>query len=361
VTKRYGQVLALDDFSLQVEAGEFCVLVGPSGCGKTTCLRLINRLLDPDEGCIRIDGVDIASLRPEHLRRQIGYVIQSVGLFPHMTVAENIGVVPRLLHWPPDRIRARVDELLHLVSLEPSRYRDAYPRQLSGGEAQRVGVARALAADPAILLMDEPFGAVDPITRDSLHSEFARLQKALRKTVVFVTHFIDEAIRLGDRVAVMREGRLVQHDTPEELLAAPANDFVRDFIGSDRALKRLLRFQVGTLMRPARSVAATLPTSDLLPLLGGDAGAWVLDEAGRVVGWVDAGAAAGQGPVSAAMTRTALADITISAEASLNQALSMMVGLGVSSLPVTGPEGKLLGEVRLEDIAGLPPAGGRPQ
>jgi osmoprotectant transport system ATP-binding protein len=245
VTKRYADQLAVDSLSFTVPAGKICILVGPSGSGKTTSLKMVNRLIEPTSGAILIDGLDVTKEEPTRLRRRIGYVIQQVGLFPHQTIAENVATVPVLLSWPKQRIAARVDELLALVGLDPGRYATRYPAQLSGGERQRAGVARALAAEPPVMLMDEPFGAVDPIVRERLQSELLRIQRELGTTVLFVTHDIDEAIRLGDRVAVMRGGRLVQYAPPGELLAHPANDFVAQFVGSDRGLKRLALLTVG--------------------------------------------------------------------------------------------------------------------
>ena len=232
--------VAVNDLSLDVNAGQIAVLVGPSGCGKTTTMRMINRLIEPTSGHIYLEGDDISKVDRVRLRRRIGYVIQQVGLFPHQTVADNIATVPQLLGWDKKRIRSRIAELLELVGLEPDRHAKRYPHELSGGQRQRVGVARALAADPPVLLMDEPFGAVDPVARDRLQSEFLRLQQQVRKTIVFVTHDIDEAIRLGDRIAVMREGgHLEQYDEPSELLSEPATDFVADFVGAERTLRRL--------------------------------------------------------------------------------------------------------------------------
>ena len=232
--------VAVRELSLDVDDGETAMLVGPSGCGKTTLLRMINRLIEPTSGRIFLDGDDITRADPVQLRRHIGYVIQHVGLFPHQTIAQNVATVPRLLGWEKPAIAARVEEMLALVGLEPSQYRDRYPRQLSGGQQQRVGVARALAADPPVLLMDEPFGAIDPITRTRLQDEFLRLQATLRKTVVFVTHDLDEAVKLGDRIAILNIGAVVeQYDSPAQILGAPATPFVESFVGSDRALKRL--------------------------------------------------------------------------------------------------------------------------
>ncbi len=245
VTKRYADQVAVDSLSFTVPAGKICVLVGPSGSGKTTSLKMVNRLIEPTSGAILIDGQDVLREDPVQLRRRIGYVIQQVGLFPHQTVAENVGTVPRLLGWEAGRTAARVTELLALVGLEPSRYAGRYPAQLSGGERQRAGVARALAAEPPVMLMDEPFGAVDPIVRERLQSELLRIQRELGTTILFVTHDIDEAIRLGDRVAVMRAGTLVQYAPPGELLAHPVNDFVAQFVGSDRGLKLLGLLTVG--------------------------------------------------------------------------------------------------------------------
>ena len=241
VTKRYEgrDQAAVENLSLTIPAGEICVLVGPSGAGKTTAMKLVNRLIELDEGDIRIDGTSIRDQDVVELRRGIGYVIQQVGLFPHMTIAENIATVPRLLGWPKARTKERTSELLELVGLD-SDYADRYPAQLSGGQRQRVGLARALAVDPPLRLMDEPFGALDPITRDRLQLEFLRLHEEVRRTVIFVTHDIDEAIKLGDRIAILREGgHLAQYDTPDRILAHPADEVVERFVGADRGLKRL--------------------------------------------------------------------------------------------------------------------------
>ena len=245
VTKRYRDQVAVDGLSFTVPAGRFCILVGPSGSGKTTSLKMVNRLIEPTSGAILIDGTDILQEEPTQLRRRIGYVIQQVGLFPHQTIADNVATVPRLLGWPATRVGSRVTELLALVGLDPGRYARRYPAQLSGGERQRAGVARALAAEPPVMLMDEPFAAVDPIVRDRLQEEILRIHRELGTTILFVTHDVDEAIRLGDRVAIMRDGKLVQYAPPGELLAHPANDFVAQFVGTESGLKRLEVLTVG--------------------------------------------------------------------------------------------------------------------
>ena len=302
VTKRYGrgeQVHnAVNDLSFEVPAGAICVLVGPSGCGKTTSLKMVNRLIEPTAGEILLDGVNVLTEHVTELRRRIGYVIQQVGLFPHLTVGRNVAVVPALVGWSKERQRARADELLSLVGLDPANYRNRYPYQLSGGERQRVGVARALAADPPLMLMDEPFAAVDPIVRERLQDEFLRLQRDLAKTILFVTHDIDEAIKMGDFVAVMEDGgRLAQFGPPDEILAHPASDFVARFVGADRGLKRLSLVTIADLeLEPvAASARAELPMfvpstklrDALSVLLAADSrGGVALDDEGRPRGFV---------------------------------------------------------------------------
>jgi osmoprotectant transport system ATP-binding protein len=266
VSRSYGDVLAVNDLSFSVPAGKICVLVGPSGCGKTTSLKMVNRLIEPTGGQILVGGEDIMARDPIELRRGIGYVIQQVGLLPHLTIGQNVAVVPRLLGWDAARQQQRVDELLELVGLESRSYRDRYPAQLSGGERQRVGVARALAADPPLMLMDEPFGAVDPIVRDRLQNELLRLQEQLAKTILFVTHDVDEAIKMGDLVAVLQVGGvLAQFGPPAEILASPASDFVARFVGADRGLKRLSLTRVGDLdLDPAPPDARPEPGQPML-------------------------------------------------------------------------------------------------
>jgi osmoprotectant transport system ATP-binding protein len=292
-TKQYpgSSTPAVDQLSLEVPAGEICVLVGPSGCGKTTAMRMVNRLIDITSGDILLGGESVKTRKPADLRREIGYAIQQTGLFPHQTVADNIATVPKLLGWNKQRIRERVDELLDLVSLDASVVRERFPAQLSGGQRQRVGVARALAADPPVLLMDEPFGAIDPINRERLQNEFLRLQAKISKTVVFVTHDIDEAIKMGDRIAVMQApGKLVQYAPPAELLVNPANDYVEQFVGADRALKRLALQRVrdvdlwkAALVSPGEDLTVVrrkIQESDLRDL------ALVVDGDGRPVRWL---------------------------------------------------------------------------
>jgi osmoprotectant transport system ATP-binding protein len=300
VTKRYAgqEAPAVDGLTLEVPAGDICVLVGPSGCGKTTAMRMVNRMIDITSGDILLDGESVQARKPAVLRREIGYAIQQIGLFPHLTIGQNIATVPKLLDWPKQRIAERIDELLTLVQLDPAETRDRYPAQLSGGQRQRVGVARALAVDPPLMLMDEPFGAIDPINREKLQNEFLRLQHDIRKTIVFVTHDIDEAIKMGDRIAVLRRGgKLAQYASPAELLTNPADAFVEDFVGADRALKRLALQRVRDidlwrpgLVRvgdPAAEARAKVADSDLpYPLL--------IDGDGRPLGWLSDRALAGE-------------------------------------------------------------------
>jgi osmoprotectant transport system ATP-binding protein len=352
-TKRYpGQAEpAVDRLSLAVPAGEICVLVGPSGCGKTTALRLANRMIDLTGGDILLDGESIASRPAADLRRRIGYVIQQIGLFPHLTVGDNIAVVPRLLGWDKRRVRARVEELLGLVSL-PADMRDRYPAQLSGGQRQRVGVARALAVDPPLMLMDEPFGAVDPINRERLQNQFLRLQSEIRKTILFVTHDIDEAIKMGDRVAVMQKGgKLAQYATPAELLMSPASEFVEDFVGADRALKRLSLLRVrdidlwkAPLVRAGESTAAVraaIETADLPhPLM--------IDADGRPLGWLSERDLAEESIPD--RPRTA-ADPVLDREDVLRDALSDLLQSDTQYGAVVDAQGRVAGVLSVEIIS----------
>lgn len=297
VTKKYPNQdqAAVENFSMKINPGELIMLVGPSGCGKTTTMKMINRIIEPTSGSITIDGEDVLSLDQNTLRRRIGYVIQQIGLFPHMTIAENVSVVPKLLGWTKEKTAARVEELLSVVELDPKTFMNRYPKQLSGGQQQRVGVARALAADPPVMLMDEPFGATDPITREKLQAEFLRLQESIGKTIVFVTHDFDEAIKLGDRIAVLGpKSKIEQFDTPARILANPASEYVSSFIGEGAALKRLALLLVGNTKMGAASKAnakaGTVSVSDNLRealdriVLAGGSTIGVQDETGTTVG-----------------------------------------------------------------------------
>ena len=316
------------ELDLTFAAGELTVLVGPSGCGKTTTMKMINRLIEPTTGRILLDGEDVTRADPDQLRRRIGYVIQSIGLFPHQTVRANVGTVPRLLGWDRQRIRNRVDELLTTVGLDPAAHGDRYPAQLSGGQRQRAGVARALAADPAVLLVDEPFSAVDPVVRERLQTEFLRLQETVRKTIVFVTHDIEEAVRIGDRIAVMSQGGHVeQYATPAELLGRPANAFVADFVGADRGLKRLAVTGIDAAdleQPPVVRVADGLADARTALERTGARWAVVLDDAGRLHGWLSADRAAGAGTVGPAARRM---EAWVPRDASLKTAFATMLQL----------------------------------
>jgi osmoprotectant transport system ATP-binding protein len=335
-----------------VPAGKVCVLVGPSGCGKTTSLKMVNRLIEPTSGQILIDGVDVMTQEPTHLRRRIGYVIQQVGLFPHLTIGENIVVVPRLLGWDRRRQRERTDELLELVGLDAARHRDRYPAQLSGGERQRVGVARALAADPPLMLMDEPFGAVDPIVRDRLQNEFLRLQEELAKTILFVTHDIDEAIKMGNLVAVMEQGgKLAQFGSPDEILSQPASDFVARFVGADRGLKRLSLARVGDLelIRPptarpgeAAAEARARAKADPFPYL------LLVDSDDRPIGWVNPGDLPADGRLTEAHA-IAMSPL-LDRRTTLKDALSMLLASDVQAGVVVDRDGRLRGIVTADSI-----------
>ena len=353
VTKKYGSSIAVDNISLEIPGGEICCLIGPSGCGKSTAVKLINRMLEPESGEILIDGKDTRDFQPELLRRHMGYVIQNVGLFPHMTVAENIAVVPQLLSWNREKIEERTEELFRMIRMESNQYRDKYPRELSGGEAQRIGVARALASDPAILLMDEPFGAVDPLNREALQAEFMKIQNDLKKTVVFVTHDLDEAIRIGDRIALMREGKIVQYDTPEEILARPKNRFVSDFVGADRALKRLSRFPVSEFMKQPIVVKVTDDVDAFLAKIrkkGKARFVWLLDEQERLIGPVDSRHVHTPFSREEDVMETNCPAITVRNSSTLREVLSRMLGQGVKTIPVVDDDSRLVGEISIGEI-----------
>ncbi len=345
---------AVDSVSLTIPEGEICVFIGPSGCGKTTLMRLINRLIPITSGSISVDGKDIMGLDPIELRRHIGYAIQQVGLFPHMTVRDNIATVPKLLGWARTKIDARVDELLTLVNLEPGTFRDRYPRQLSGGQAQRVGVARAMAADPPIMLMDEPFGAIDPINREVLQDEFLRIQEKLKKTIIFVTHDINEAIKMGQRIALLKEGRLIQTGLPDELLNRPADEFVKSFVGADRVLKRLnlLKVKDAMMTNPvhcrsedsSEKVLEQMVKNDLAFLI-------VTDRDQRLLGYVNQydlrGHKGHAGDVARRLT------LTVSPERNLKEALSQMLSYDLGILVVVGEDDRIQGVLNSTTLCSL--------
>jgi osmoprotectant transport system ATP-binding protein len=353
VTKRYAgaEAPAIAELELAVAGGEICVFVGPSGSGKTTAMRMVNRMVEITEGDITVGGTSVRQRSPAELRREIGYVIQQIGLFPHRTVGDNIATVPRLVGWDRDRIESRVQELLELVRIDPG-LRGRYPAQLSGGQQQRVGVARALAADPGVMLMDEPFGAVDPINRERLQNEFLRLQAEVRKTILFVTHDIDEAIKMGDRVAVLREGgRLAQYATPAELLMAPADDFVEDFVGADRALKRLALMRVADIDlweaplahigQTMSEVRAKLPGAEVPHAL-------VIDPERRPVGWLsDEDLARETVPAKPDTSPEPILEV----DDVMRDALADLLQAETRYAPVVDAEGRLAGVLSVEIIS----------
>ena len=353
VSRRYGDYVAVRDLSLTVPQGRICVLVGPSGCGKTTTLKMVNRLVDPGSGQILVDGRDVMSQDPIALRRGIGYVIQQVGLLPHLTVGDNVATVPRLLGWDRSRITSRVDELLALVGLAPGTYRDRYPGQLSGGERQRVGVARALAADPPLLLMDEPFGAVDPIVRERLQNELLRLQEQLAKTILFVTHDIDEAIKMGDLLAVLQVGGvLAQSGPPAEILAKPASEFVARFVGADRGLKRLSLTRVRDLeLQPAITAPVGADAAEARRRIMADPFPYLLliDAEGRPLGWLDQADMGQNGELTEDMANPMSPLIT--PRTTLKDALSQLLDADVMAGVVVDEDQRVLGLVTVEQIA----------
>ncbi len=351
VTKIYpGGTEAVKEVSFEVNKGELCVFLGPSGCGKTTTMKMINRLIPISSGRIYIDGVDNTRMDESELRRNIGYAIQEIGLFPHMTVGQNIETVPVLKGWTKAERRKRAEELLELVRMNPEEFMDKYPNELSGGQRQRVGVARALGADPPILLMDEPFGAIDPINRVELQSEFLKIQQKIKKTIIFVTHDIYEAIKMGDKIALMKEGRLVQYDTPANLLYRPKDEFVEGFVGADRALKGLQLLRVKEVMTSSAPTAKVEePVEALRERMkqeGVDSLA-VVENDGKFVGWVG---------VSDLKRGRAVKDImnpsstTSTINAVLNEALSLMLSSGLKALPVVGEDNRLEGVLTFDAI-----------
>lgn len=354
VTKIYpggGNVKAVNKLSFELEEGEICTVVGPSGCGKTTAMKMINRLIPITSGKIFIDGENIARLNTIQLRRKIGYVIQNIGLFPNMTIGENIAIIPKLLKWDKGTIEEKVHSLLEIVNLPPEIYKDRYPGELSGGQQQRIGVARAMAGDPPIMLMDEPFGAIDPINREHLQNEFLKIQEKVKKTIIFVTHDIDEAIKMGDKICLLKDGELVQFDSPEEMLMNPKSDFVSEFVGGDRTLKRLNLFTVKKAMRTdppiiredqsmeaARKVSQGHTVDYLI----------VVDGEGKLTGMLSCnGTSAGAGLVKDAMESTRA---WLPSHASLKDGLSEIFTHDYGFLVVVDEEKNVMGWLRTDDI-----------
>jgi len=343
---------AVNKLNMEVGKGEVCVLVGPSGCGKTTTMKMINRLCEPTEGKIYVDGQDTSRINPIKLRLDIGYVIQQIGLFPHMTINDNVATVPREKKWPSEKTKKRTEELLELVGLDPEEHGKRYPSGLSGGQQQRVGIARALAADPPIMLMDEPFAAVDRITRSRLQNEFLRLQKELNKTIIFVTHDIDEAIKMGDRIAVLRNGELIQYDEPGNILSAPAGDFVANLVGKNRSIKRLHLIRAQEILgedhggvsldTPRETLKQKVEESVISTIM-------VVDEKGNLKGMVGAHALQERDGDRAEDIMEEVPD-TVTDDATLNDALSVMLEIGEGYVPVVTADGKFRGTLTLNSL-----------
>jgi osmoprotectant transport system ATP-binding protein len=351
VTKVYpNKTKAVDNVSFEVQKGEFCVLLGPSGCGKSTVIKMINRMIPLTSGKILIDGTDNADINQNELRRNIGYVIQDIGLFPHMTVRENIETVPKLKGWPKDRCKKKAQELLELLRMDPNVFMDKYPHELSGGQQQRVGVARALGGDPPILLMDEPFGAIDPITREKLQNEFLKIQQDLQKTIIFVTHDIYEAIKMADKIALMKQNKLVQYGTPADLLYRPKDDFVADFVGADRGIKGLQLVRIEEIMWKS---PPTIRLEDGLEVaeqrMDEKRIQWlpVIDDKGKFLGWVT------RSDLKKGQTLKGVINvsgITVLKNVVLSDALSMMLTSGRNALPVVDKYNKLEGVITFQLI-----------
>ncbi len=357
VSKKFGDFLAVDNITMDFEAGETIVLIGPSGCGKTTTLRMINRLIEPTEGIISVKGDDTSKIDPVELRRNMGYVIQQIGLFPHMTIAQNVGLVPLLKDWDEKKRKERVEELLEFVGMSPSEFYYRYPSELSGGQQQRIGVARALAADPEIILMDEPFGALDPITRATLQDELLLMQDKLGKTIVFVTHDMDEALKLADKIAIMKDGEVLQFDSPENILRNPANDFVEDFIGKDRLLKRPEYINVKDIMikkpitiRPERTLTQALERMrqhkvDSL---------MVVNESGTFIGLATSNAILdnyGNGKMVSDIISTEFK--YVNEDANVSQVLSIMSHEQVGYVPVVDEDKNLVGLITRSSLVNV--------
>jgi len=351
VSKTYADgTEAVKDLSMEISEGEFCVFLGPSGCGKTTSMKMINRLIPLTAGKILIDGVDTMQLNVNELRRGIGYAIQNIGLFPHLTVEENVCTVPRLLKWPKAKQHARAEGLMDLVGMDPGTFLSRYPSELSGGQQQRVGVARCLGADPPILLMDEPFGAIDPITRSRLQDEFLKIQAKIKKTIAFVTHDINEAIKMGDTIALMREGVLVQYAGPAELLGAPKDEFVRDFIGADRVLKglRLLRAKDVMKLPPFLVNVGEDPASVKRRMQeAGLRWSMLVEDGDRFLGWVTCDDIESSRPIREIITPPT---VTATGDTPLNEALSMMLSSAIGTLAILDEAERLIGVLSFDII-----------
>ncbi len=358
VVKLYpgSDIPAVKNLTISIPEGETCAIIGPSGCGKTTAMKMVNRLIEPTKGAIFVGGKNILKQDTIELRRNIGYVIQQIGLFPHFTIKDNVALVPQMLGWTKARTYRRVDELLDIVGLDPAQFRDRYPRQLSGGQRQRVGVARALAADPPVMLMDEPFGAIDPITRDRLQNEFLRLQKQLRKTIMFVTHDIDEALKMGTLICILQVGGVLQQlDTPKNILSKPANGFVADFVGSDRGLKKLTLVTVGEVMHAAPTLGTHSETgAELMNRMRQHEmeSLFIVDDMKKLVGYVTLDdAQKNLGKPAHAIASNIIA--TIEEEATMRDAFSEMLSYGIRFLPVLDSQNHLVGMVSADDAQNL--------
>lgn len=357
VTKKFDSFVAVDNLTIDFQSGEIIVLIGPSGCGKTTTLRMVNRLLEPTEGDIYIDGTDISKIDPVELRRNIGYVIQQIGLFPHMNIAQNIGLVPYLKNYPESKRKQRVEELLEFVGMPPSQFYNRYPNELSGGQQQRIGVARALAADPEIILMDEPFGALDPITRATLQDELLEMQDKLKKTIIFVTHDMDEALKLADKIAIMKDGRVLQYDSPEQILKNPCHGFVEEFIGKDRLLQRPEFISVKDIMikdpvtiQPERTLTQALERMRKQKVDS----LMVVEHSGRFIGLITANDVIDNFERIAKVSeiiRTKVIHVT--EEANVSQVLSIMAQEQVGYVPVIGEDDKLTGLITRSSLVNI--------
>jgi osmoprotectant transport system ATP-binding protein len=357
VTKKYDRFVAVDNLTLDINTGEIVVLIGPSGCGKTTTLRMVNRLIEPTEGTIYIDGTDIGKLDAVELRRNIGYVIQQIALFPHMTIAQNIGLVPYLKNWPEKKRKERVQELLEFVGMPPSQFYNRYPNELSGGQQQRIGVARALAADPDIILMDEPFGAVDPITRTSLQEELLQMHDKLAKTIVFVTHDMDEALKLADKIAIMKDGKVLQYDRPDQLLTNPAHGFVEEFIGKDRLLKQPEFINVKDVM--IKNPVTILPERTLTQALEKMRqekvdSLMVIDESGSFIGLTTANDVLQNFDRAERVSEILTTNVHhVSENANISQVLSIMAQKQVGYVPVISDDNKLAGLITRSSLVNV--------